>query len=129
MTKTVLILCSILIFNAVGIYSQFVFEDEFNNNNNRPTNQRPTNQRPINQPPINQPPPITERATTTTLAPAQYTSCFQSCRGRTTPQYNPVCGSNGESFNNMGLLQCAQACGQRITFASPGTCGPSPGGK
>ncbi|KAF5297619.1 hypothetical protein FQR65_LT09946 [Abscondita terminalis] len=103
-----------VIFNAVLVYSQFDFDDlDFNVNNNNNNNQQPT----------------TQRATTTTRAPAQFANCFQNCRQRSTSQYNPVCGTNGESYTNMGLLRCAQSCGLRVEFASPGTCGPSPGGK
>ena len=77
----------------------------------------------------NQQPTTPSGATTTTTASPQYQRCFSDCTATVTKQYNPVCGNNGQSYNNMKLLECAQRCGLRVQYESPGTCGPSPGGK
>ncbi|KPI94054.1 hypothetical protein RR46_13219 [Papilio xuthus] len=36
--------------------------------------------------------------------------CLLGCP--VTPEYNPVCGSNGVTYSNPGRLLCAQACGE-----------------
>lgn len=30
---------------------------------------------------------------------------------RTTPQYNPVCGTDGQNYHNEARLDCARECG------------------
>lgn len=47
--------------------------------------------------------------TTTTTASPEYRSCFSNCR--TTPEYNPVCGTNGVTYDSAGRLSCARRCG------------------
>ncbi|XP_017782351.1 PREDICTED: uncharacterized protein LOC108566795 [Nicrophorus vespilloides] len=58
--------------------------------------------------------------TTTTPSPA-YTRCLSSCAS--TPQYNPVCGSNRVTYDNIGRLNCARRCGSDVTMLFNGTCG------
>lgn len=69
--------------------------------NQRPTtgNQRPTvpTQRPTTQSP-------------------QLRRCIQNCL--TTTEYNPVCGSDGVQYNNIGRLNCARNCGVSKYFRS-----------
>lgn len=36
--------------------------------------------------------------------------CETSCL--TTPEYNPVCGSDSVTYNNLGRLRCAAGCGK-----------------
>lgn len=43
-----------------------------------------------------------------TLSP-EMEACIESCLS--TPEYNPVCGSNGVTYNNEGKLFCAASCG------------------
>lgn len=48
-------------------------------------------------------------------------ACITKCR--TTPEYNPVCGTNRQTYKNIGNLNCAQGCGLGTyieTYVSPG---------
>lgn len=57
--------------------------------------------------------PPTPSTTTTPAVPGMGTtqsSCEYTCLK--TPQYNPVCGSNGVTYFNEGAFRCAQRCGQ-----------------
>lgn len=67
----------------------------------------------------------TRRTTTTTRAPtnpttqtsdATFRTCFRNCPSTT--QYNPVCGSNSVTYDNMGRLNCAVRCGLRGKYPS-----------
>ncbi|XP_019871513.1 four-domain proteases inhibitor [Aethina tumida] len=60
-----------------------------------------------------------ESTTTTTAAP-EYTACNTRCL--TTLEYNPVCGTDGVTYSNMGRLRCAQQCGKRTELNFRGTC-------
>lgn len=35
--------------------------------------------------------------------------CIQTCP--TTPEYNPICGTNNVTYDNRGRLECAKFCG------------------
>lgn len=37
--------------------------------------------------------------------------CASTCVGRTTSEYNPVCGTDGENYHNKARLDCASDCG------------------
>lgn len=63
-------------------------------------------------------PPSDSRTTTvssvnqnvpSTTESAEYRTCLSNCQ--TTTEYNPVCGSNGVTYDNRGRLQCATRCG------------------
>nr|ABG72718.1 protease inhibitor-like protein [Antheraea mylitta] len=49
--------------------------------------------------------------------------CKRSCP--VTPEYNPVCGTNNETFSNPGRLICAQACGENVKLARRAPCPPA----
>ncbi|KAK9710354.1 Kazal-type serine protease inhibitor domain [Popillia japonica] len=49
--------------------------------------------------------------------------CIRNCK--TTPQYNPICGSDNVTYDNEGKLNCAIDCsGQDIQVKFLGTCSP-----
>lgn len=51
--------------------------------------------------------------TTTTPSPA-FRSCVSNCPSIN--NYNPVCGSNGVTYDNQYKLECARRCGLRKCF-------------
>ncbi|XP_012283431.1 four-domain proteases inhibitor [Orussus abietinus] len=70
-----------------------------------------------------QPRPATSSAATTTQAPAEPTrmsDCEASCPS--TPEYNPVCGTDGVSYSNPGRLTCARRCGKVVETNHFGPC-------
>ncbi|KAJ3627605.1 hypothetical protein MTP99_014969 [Tenebrio molitor] len=58
--------------------------------------------------------------TTTTTASPEYNSCIRRCP--TTPQYNPICGSNRITYQNESHLRCANRCGLTVERAFGGSC-------
>lgn len=50
------------------------------------------------------------------------TVCESRCNTNVTPQYNPICGSNGFTYYNSGRLNCAQICGKSVSFVRMGSC-------
>ncbi|CAK9794612.1 hypothetical protein ANTPLA_LOCUS48 [Anthophora plagiata] len=46
--------------------------------------------------------------------------CVATCP--TTPEYNPVCGSDNAIYDNIGKLHCAAACGKAVTLQYYGRC-------
>ncbi|CAK1555406.1 unnamed protein product [Leptosia nina] len=107
----------------------------------RPTNpwMRPSN--PWNVPPnpypnpfpvdpIPNPFPTIPPVTTTTQSSnspstesAAVQACVTSCP--VTSEYNPVCGSNGNTYDNPGRLDCAQRCGVSVTLLRQSRCPPA----
>lgn len=61
---------------------------------------------------------LVERTKTTSRPPfpnaiaRRLPPCEEACNLRTTPEYNPVCGNNGVTYNNNARLDCASFCGQ-----------------
>lgn len=82
-----------------------------NNNNNQQfggkQNQNNSGVRPTNQ---NQKQQSTTTVTTTTSEQLR-DSCNTHCRGVTTSEYNPVCGTDNESYTNNNFLKCVAQCG------------------
>lgn len=46
--------------------------------------------------------------------------CVRNCQ--ITPQYNPVCGTDGITYTNLGRLQCEVRCGKSIQLNHYGNC-------
>ncbi|XP_046385102.1 translation initiation factor IF-2-like [Ischnura elegans] len=59
--------------------------------------------------------------TTTTRRPGGPSGC--SCPS--TPEYNPVCGTDGVSYGNPGKLNCARVCGRTVSILHYGNCTPA----
>ncbi|KAJ9590098.1 hypothetical protein L9F63_016777 [Diploptera punctata] len=60
-------------------------------------------------------PPTPARKTTTTTT-------ARNCDCPSTPEFNPVCGTNGQTYNNPGKLKCARLCGTDVRVHYYGTC-------
>ncbi|XP_046978192.1 follistatin-like [Vanessa cardui] len=50
----------------------------------------------------------------------EFLICLQICP--TTPEYDPVCGSNQKTYYNMAKLQCAKNCGSDVTILKRSPC-------
>ncbi|XP_015033315.2 uncharacterized protein LOC26529100 [Drosophila willistoni] len=50
----------------------------------------------------------------------QFLDCFGSCP--TTPEYNPICGSNMQLYLNEQKFNCARFCGADIQIVRRGSC-------
>ncbi|KRT81157.1 hypothetical protein AMK59_5386 [Oryctes borbonicus] len=84
------------------------FEDDFEDRN--VIVQRP---RPTRQP----------QSTSTVEVPGMGTTrspCEEACL--VTPEYNPICGSDGRTYTNEGRFSCALRCGKQITRVFYGRC-------
>ncbi|XP_076758662.1 uncharacterized protein LOC143427998 [Xylocopa sonorina] len=91
----------------------------FNGTANRPTNipfEVSTNR------PTDRPEPLTDSTTTvsSTTTDRNFTLCLWACPR--TPEYNPVCGSDNNTYDSPGQLSCAGNCGKPITLKYYGQC-------
>ncbi|KAL5290883.1 hypothetical protein ACFFRR_010337 [Megaselia abdita] len=86
---------------------------------------------PTQQPTPPTPPTTTSRPTqsttgfpglseTTTNPPPGFFNCLQNCP--TTPEYNPICGSNRVQYFNEQKFNCARRCGAQVNIARRGSC-------
>ncbi|XP_063826615.1 uncharacterized protein LOC135076088 [Ostrinia nubilalis] len=67
------------------------------------------------------PQPTTESFTKSTVTPVpDLHACMLTCP--VTQELNPVCGSNGEEYQNPGKLNCAKYCGVNVELARYGKC-------
>ncbi|KAK2579545.1 hypothetical protein KPH14_010844 [Odynerus spinipes] len=57
----------------------------------------------------------------TTPGSEAYERCVASCLS--TPEYNPVCGTDNVSYDNPGRLNCATTCGKNVNVSFYGRCG------
>ncbi|KAJ8681894.1 hypothetical protein QAD02_017686 [Eretmocerus hayati] len=98
-------------------------QDRFRNPNKRPIRPRP---RPHKRPTTR---PMNGRTTarTTTTPAMQFTSispwlqnCIKVCPK--TAEYNPICGTDMQVYNNPSDLTCAKICGKRVEKLRDGTC-------
>lgn len=115
-----------------GTLEEFTQQNQNQNQNQRPFNQQQPqqpqqqqqfnqqqqpnqNQQSFNQIQPTQPTPSIP-VTTPSALPAQspaLIACARNCP--TTSEYNPVCGSDQVSYNNIRRLDCANMCGARLS--------------
>jgi len=89
----------------------------------RPTRPRPTRPRPTVAPTVapTAAPTVTDANQGTTTVNPELDACLRRCA--TTPQYNPVCGTNRRTYDNEQRLKCAKRCGVDVEVSFLGTCG------
>ncbi|XP_076241649.1 uncharacterized protein LOC143183804 [Calliopsis andreniformis] len=72
-------------------------------------------------------PSTTSRTTTTTTSPAPAPTpaatqdqCIRMCPK--TPEYNPICGTDGVVYDSPGQMTCAVQCGRDVSIGYYGPC-------
>lgn len=53
----------------------------------------------------------------------EFYECMSQCR--TTNEWNPVCGSDNNNYNNIEKLNCANSCGGNVQELRKGPCRPA----
>ncbi|KAL0273745.1 UNVERIFIED_CONTAM: hypothetical protein PYX00_006351 [Menopon gallinae] len=103
-------------------------------NVNRPTTSRPSNNQNWGSPDdnmgwqnMNRPTTSTTTQRTTTdeagsSTPRTFHLAPEGCDCPSTPQFNPVCGSDGNTYKNSGLLKCFRLCGVDVSQKRMGAC-------
>lgn len=80
------------------------FNPDYPTNPSRPNRPVRPVRPPPNRPTPTQPPVVPDGSAT------RPSICETNCL--TTPQYNPVCGTDMVTYNNIGRLDCAARCGK-----------------
>ncbi|KAG6446027.1 hypothetical protein O3G_MSEX004210 [Manduca sexta] len=65
----------------------------------------------------------TPTPTPTTFWQLELVACVKVCPH--TPEYNPVCGTNGITFENLSILRCVQLCGVSVNIHRASACTPA----
>lgn len=88
-----------------------------NNQGNRPTTQNPTITNQGNRPTTQSPSINNQNSVQTSTAPTnavdienQRNTCNNMCKERITNEYNPVCGSDSQTYQNRRFLDCVSTC-------------------
>ncbi|XP_015604242.1 four-domain proteases inhibitor isoform X2 [Cephus cinctus] len=84
----------------------------------------------VHGPQNTQNPPARPRMTTVPTTSSSTTSASQgsntggACQDNcpTTPEYNPICGTDGVVYSNPGKLSCARRCGKSVELSHYGPC-------
>ncbi|XP_054263965.1 uncharacterized protein LOC128987239 [Macrosteles quadrilineatus] len=50
-----------------------------------------------------------------------------SCDCKFTYEYSPVCGTDGQTYGNIGVLRCTRQCGKNVDLYLVGACGSNNG--
>jgi len=74
-----------------------------NNQGNRPPTQPTTSQNPVQT--------STTSSNSEEASEEQRNMCNATCRERITNEYNPVCGSDSQTYQNRRFLECVANCG------------------
>lgn len=82
----------------------------------------------VNQTIITTPSPTPSATPTPTPTPTTFwqpelVACVKVCPH--TPEYNPVCGTNGITFENLSILRCVQLCGVSVNIHRASACTPA----
>ncbi|XP_025194428.1 uncharacterized protein LOC112594041 [Melanaphis sacchari] len=106
--------------NQWGSNSNNPNQNQWGSNGNNPNqNQWGTNGNSPNQNPV-------QTTTTATNSEqnieAQRNTCNTRCREMITNEYNPVCGSDSQTYQNRRFLDCVANCGIPTEFSYIGTC-------
>ncbi|XP_049803739.1 uncharacterized protein LOC126238308 [Schistocerca nitens] len=73
---------------------------------------------PSSEPPPPPPPP---------LPSTDEEAAVGGCPCPATLQYDPVCGTDNQTYNSLQLLLCAQRCGRDVEVSFKGRCSPLAG--
>ncbi|CAB3254583.1 unnamed protein product [Arctia plantaginis] len=66
--------------------------------------------------------PTTMSSPETTTVSQAVIDCIDNCIS--TPEFNPVCGTNDETYDNIGKLFCAKSCGIDVELRRMSRCWP-----
>ncbi len=107
-------------FQRPNVYQQFPQNQQFQQFQRPPSNQFQSQQNAVQQRPTPAPQPLPPA---TTLSP-EVSRCNMRCGESVTHEFDPVCGSDLQTYNNRGYLECARRCGVNAEFLRQGRCRP-----